>query len=155
MSDIENILAQAKDMTDNWPSAEVVAETALQLAAISNAVAKAIGPLKDRLREDGFDRGGEPGNTISIDAAGGGRVLVSFPKRGLKMAKGADAEGLQAALGDRFSAYFESKTTYTPRKNLEVVVKTASTDSERDLVMRSIETHTPTPRVSFKPEDHR
>jgi hypothetical protein len=151
MSDIENILAQAKNMTDDWPSPEVVAKIALQLAAITNEVAKAIGPIKDRLREDSLGRGGEPGHSVSIDASGGGRVLVTFPKRGLKMAKGTDAEGLRAALGDRFDAYFETKTSYTPRKNLDVVVKTASTDGERDLVMRSIETHTPTPRVSFKP----
>jgi hypothetical protein len=152
MSNIENILAQAKDMAaGNWPHPAGVAEVALQLASLYNEISRAIDPIKERLREDGMKQGGEPGSSVSIDADGGGRVVVTFPKRSLKMAKGADAEGLRAALGDRFDAYFETKTSYAPRKNLEYGLKTASTDAERDLVMRAVETHTPTPRVGFKP----
>jgi hypothetical protein len=156
------LLAQATQVTEATPVADVAA-VALNLAVLADAVAKALNPLKERLREAGItELEGTSGSTHIEGADNTGKVTVTVPSPQIRFTKSADPEGLKAMLGDSFDIYFTTKVSYAPRKNIrDVVVARAKMMHKRAadevmshaeaLVMESIEEQQPTPRVSFKP----
>jgi len=155
------LLAQATQITDATPVADVAA-VALRLAALADDVAKALNPLKGRLREAGItELFGEAGSTHIAGTDSTGKVTVTVPSPQIKFTKEADPDGLKALLGDTFDIYFATKVSYSPRKNIKDVVVARAKMHKRAaeevmthaeaMVMESIEEVQPTARVSFKP----
>ena len=146
---IDAIVASAEGSLQT-KTPEQIAEIALQLARASSHIADLLGPMKDALREHANERREPEDSSVIIEGGTEGKVMVTFPTTQNKLAKSFDVDVALETLGNRFGVYFDTKVTYTPRKNLTAMVKTASEQSEQDFVMRCIERHEPTPRVSFK-----
>lgn len=147
---VDTTLALAQSLLDNpTASPEDLAKVALQLAQATTEINKVLDPLKETLRDAAAEVRGEESSVV-LEGGSEGRVLVTFPRTQTKIAKTFDAESAMGVLGTRFSLYFDTKVTYTPRKNLTAMVKTASNTSEQDFVMRCVRQVVPTPRVSFK-----
>lgn len=147
---IDTIMNDARNlMGKNDPTPEELAGIALQLARANNEISDLLSPLKDALREVAAEKT-DDNTTVYIEGGTEGKVMVTFPKTQTKLAKTFNADAAHETLGNRFSLYFDTKVTYTPRKNLGAMVKTASDQSESDFVMRCVDQVVPTPRVSFK-----
>ena len=147
---IDTIMNDARNlMGKNDPTPEELAGIALQLAPANNEISDLLSPLKDALREVAAEKT-DDNTTVYIEGGTEGKVMVTFPKTQTKLAKTFNADAAHETLGNRFSLYFDTKVTYTPRKNLGAMVKTASDQSESDFVMRCVDQVVQTPRVSFK-----
>lgn len=147
---VDTTLSLARSLLDD-PNAspEDLAKAALQLARATTEISKVLDPLKETLRDAAAEFRGEE-SSVFIEGGSEGRVMITFPGTQTKIAKDFDAESAIGVLGARFGLYFDTKVTYTPRKNLTAMVKTASDTSEQDFVMRCVQRVEPTPRVSFK-----
>lgn len=130
-------------------SPEDLAVVALQLARANASISKLLTPIKEQLRECATQTRTDE-SSIVIDGGDEGNVMVTFPATQTKLTKDFNADKAADILGSRFSVYFDTKVTYTPRKNLTTTIKTASEQSEQDFVLRCVERVNPTPRVSFK-----
>lgn len=135
---------------------ETIAGVALDLARCNSAILDRLEPMKVKLREHARvlveDSPGT--STIRIPGDMGGMVTVTFPAEQLKVAKGADIDGLKEVMGDGFGDFFDTKTTYKPKSKtpwMKMANSFAGTpETMRDL-MDAIEIVEPTARVGFKP----
>jgi len=141
-----------------------VAALALSLARVHSCAANALEGLKERLRIDAASLR-EPGtgyvtlepvplpgvySTIPLEC-----VTVTFPQSYPALKKDCDVPALQETLGDAFDLYFETRTSYVPRKSLPETVQNRMQDHlpEIEALIEALTTPTPTPRVGFKLKD--
>lgn len=147
---ITNLLAKASAMQASPPtSTDDIARLACELAKVAAEAQNALDALKPLLRERAeAEKGDESHIQYETDA---GKVSVTFPSPMYKPVKGLDWDGLRASLGDTFDVYFTTRVSYSPRKDIESVVKTRVASSEIGTVLGALRRDEPTPRVGFKP----
>lgn len=139
----------SEDLRDGAPRVEVV-EAGTALAAIVTSATDALAEIKASLRDDALaELNGESGS-VDFDGLEIGRVTVTVPTPKMGLAKGTDPEVIRRRLGDDFDLYFETKTTYAPRKNAAELVLAMATGADKDLLLTVLEENEQTPRVSFR-----
>jgi len=153
LDEFERVLEDLIDHIDGADLEECV-EIGAALWEMSAKAKAACDQVKVILRDEAIeDTAGAPG-THRFDGADRGRASVSIPYPKLRLASGVSIPALQTALGPEFPNYFETRTTYKPRKGVDaVIVKLASGDTLRDVLLNAIETYDETPRVSFTREN--
>jgi hypothetical protein len=155
MNSVRELIQDAEQMVATGSPKEIAA-TALALAALSDSIQKALDPLKTRLREEatrslGSHLGADLPYSYDFELPEG-KVVVTIPKRTVKLSKSTDIDGLQAMLGDQFAVYFETVVNHKPRRNFpDLIQARVASDGVRDLLLKSIDQKDSTPRVSFKP----
>jgi hypothetical protein len=118
------------------------------LTSLVKQANEALGPLKVRLRELALtDSQGKPG-PYYYPGEDGKRCVVVIPKQTVSVRNDADMAAVQDDLGARFSAYFDTKTTYTARKDFHNTVSSNPTEAAK--VLPLIDIKDSTPRVSFR-----
>ena len=154
MSDLTTLLAEVPDVLQRGDPSETAA-LAIQLAAFSDQIAKSLEPLKKALREHTAPEEGDTLPAVGRIPTEHGEVRVTFPRPKTVLSKSADIEALRNLLGPRFDAYFDTKVTHTPVKNIADLILTESrTASDRttvDVVINALESKDQTPRVAFRP----
>ncbi len=152
MNSVRELIQDAEQMVATGSPKEIAA-TALALAALSDSIQKALDPLKTRLREEATTSCAGADLPYSYDfELPEGKVVVTIPKRTVKLSRDTDIDGLQAMLGDQFAVYFETVVNHKPRRNFpDLIQARVASDGVRDLLLKSIDQKDSTPRVSFKP----
>jgi len=95
------------------------------------------------------EREGEVGASV-IDGNDLGSATVNIQKPRLEVPKSHDMAPIKKVLGDRFSLFFDENTTYKPTKEFESRVEAVSDELEQNILLESVTTKDPTPRVSFR-----
>jgi hypothetical protein len=163
---LRDLIEEAREMADlasDDLDPEAVAGMAIELAAINAAVLTALEPLKVKLRElarielsvsgtkviiHGYGSGDAEGDDAEEGPARG-KVVVTFPSPAPRVSKTTDIPALRAHMGHAFERYFESKTTYKPKRDLADLVR-GQAQADVDSVMGAIDYTDPTPRVGFE-----
>lgn len=165
MSDLINRAREMLDLEyeDAREDAEALADVAVRLAKVINDHQKVLDQIKPVLRNAAREVSGTDRYHWKTDA---GSTSVTFPDARWKARKGTDWEKAQRDLGDAFDNFFDTRVSYSVRKDIAAKIK-RRTASENlvdgrekvrlityDLVgkvMNIIEREEPTPRVGFKP----
>lgn len=162
--DLNELLEYAQLLAPDG-KAEEVAGVALALAAVHSAVEKALGPLKNLLRDHA--RAvlplGESEGVVEVPGVyrrgaswiTAGAVTVTFPSKKVKVSPRTDIDQVKSQLGGAFSEYFEERTTVYARSELTYRVQERITEAPEEVhvVMASIDFVEPTPRVNFRPTE--
>lgn len=144
--------AQAGDMSPAY-----TAGVALELSALITELQEHLEPLKEVLRGTArsvLQARGQASGKISLEGRCPdtdvflGEVWVTFPVTKLALGKSVDPSGIE-----NFDAYFDTKTTYSPRKGLRELVtsRIASGDKSAQKILEVCSLKESTPRVGFRP----
>ena len=145
-----HLLSQAEDdllqTVGTAPVAELIA-VGQRLWWIVDRANKILDLIKVRLRQEAA---GTPGSSRFDSLPGDSAHALVVPQASsLNVRKDADVSGLATLLGDRFPEFFETVTTYRPRKDFQVRVA-SSPAAEQGALLEAVEMVDRTPRVVFK-----
>ena len=133
-----------------------VAEAALGLASIRTAVAKALEPLKKRLRVDAkatLAKGKLRAVITPYNSHPSESIAVTFPEATPTTRRDADLHALRVAIGPKaFDLYFTTQVTYTLRQavSAQVAARLKQGMAQEVEALLAVLIHSePTPRVSF------
>jgi hypothetical protein len=139
-------------MEDSLDSADI--EHLVEVgSAMSAAIASAndlLTVVKTKLRDQALQDLKHAPGAVTYKGSEEGEVTITNPEPTLQLLKDADPDILRRELGSDFDLYFESRTSYKPKKSAgERIVKLAS-GKQKTVLMTALHSQDGTPRVSFK-----
>ena len=153
----QDIVARASEALDGGMTPAETAGVALELSALISELQEHLEPLKEKLRgvaRDKLHARGDSSGKVALKGfcpdtrAALGEVWVTFPAAKLALSSKVDRSRIE-----NFDVYFDTKTSYSPRKGLRELVtsRIASGDKSAQKVLEVCTLKESTPRVGFRP----
>ncbi len=142
----DTLLNDAADLAKRGGSADVLSETAIELARRIKQAQAALEPLKGLIRDLARTERGL-GHHVGYTVPGG-RVSVTFPERRYAARKDTDWAKAREALGTDFDVYFRTVETVRSRPDVADLLEQRDNAAE---VLQYLSLDEATPRVGFKP----
>lgn len=147
--DFLDALQGIKDSLDDADT-DLLVEVGVSLSRLSTELDDVLDRAKTLLRARAKQRKG-PGETNIYLGEGSSKVRVAFPNPARKLRADADLVKLRRVFGVSYDAFFDEKTTVTPKKGAEDRLLKEGTTLQIKAFMEAVDSVDQTPRVSFNP----
>jgi len=151
LGEIISRITQLEDSIEGQPVEDQV-EIGAALWAVTERATQAMEQAKKDIRDEAVEQLGGPG-THTFNGNGTTQALVTIPNPSLKLQKDADVELLQKILGGDFDRYFDTKTTYSPRKEFNERRASDKDGTHTAMLDKYVDVMPNTPRVTFRRMD--